>query len=191
MSPYLIAGVLAGVAGLMTFLVIHHIWITPIWSILPAGLAGAVLGGLAVGWSYAELHSSLPHRPWAALALMGIIALILAPSILLAQSRPPLLDVASFSIPPGTGAYAATRFLLELVLTSVLVGAAIGWLLGHTPRAALSTAIAGLAFALGPGHNIPLLGNTPSVGKGLVLLGAITLVSALVLVEAAEWLAHR
>jgi len=63
------------------------------------------------------------------------------------------------------------------------VGGLAGWLLGHTLRAAMATALAGLVFALGPGHNIPFLGSTPAVGKGLVLLLAITLVSALVLVE--------
>jgi hypothetical protein len=191
MSPYLIAGILAGMAGLITFLVIHHFWIRPIWAIFPAGLAGAVIGGVAVGWSYAEIRSALPDRPWTALAIMGIIALVLAPSVLLAQSRAPLLDPASFSIPAGKGAYAATRFVLELVLTSLLVGAAIGWLLGHTPRATLATALAGLAFGLGPGHNVPLLGNTPAAGKGLVLLAAITAVSAVVLVESSAWLARR
>ena len=50
----------------------------------------------------------------------------------------------------------------------------------HTRQAALSTAVAGFVFALGPGHNIPLLGNTRVVGKGIVLLLAITMVSAFV-----------
>ena len=65
----------------------------------------------------------------------------------------------------------------------MIFGGAMGWFLARTPRAALATAIAGLVYALGPGHNIPLLGGTPAVGKGIILLLVITLVSAYVLVE--------
>ena len=109
--------------------------------------------------------------------------LILAPAILLAELSSPLIDPATLSIPPGGGVRAATHFTLELILTAALMGALIGWVLGHSRQAALATAVAGLAYALGPGHNIPLLGNTPAAGKGILLLLAITLVSAFVLVE--------
>jgi hypothetical protein len=47
----------------------------------------------------------------------------------------------------------------------------------------LATAVTGFAFALGPGHNIPLSGGTPAVGKELAIMMAIIVVSALVLVE--------
>jgi hypothetical protein len=183
MVPFLIAGVCAGVAGLLAFLIIHHFWIQPIWFIAPVGLVIAGLGGLAVGWSYAEIYTALPPRPWTFLAVTAILAVILAPSIVLAEFRDPLLDTATFSIPPHGGQRVALHFVTELVLTALIAGAAAGWFIGRTPRAALATALAGLAYALGPGHNIPLLGSTPAVGKGLVLLLGITLVSAIVLVE--------
>ncbi len=188
---FLVAGVIAGVAGLFTFLIIHHFWIRPIWFILPAGLLMAALGGLAVGWSYSEVRTGLPSRPWTAIAIAGLIVLILAPSILLSELTTPILDAAAFSIPPGEGGRAAARFVLELVLPSLLAGAAVGWFLGHTPRAAFATAVAGIAFALGPGHNIPFLGHTPGAGKGLILVLAITMVSSIVLVEAAQGLTGR
>ena len=191
MSSYLIAGVCAGVAGLLTFLIIHHFWIRPIWFVLPVGLVIAGLGGLAVGWSYAEIHLALPARPWTGLALTGLIALILAPSIVLGEFRPPLIDLASFSIPAGEGGRAAAHFFLELVLPAVAVGSLLGWLLARTPQAAFSTALAGLVYALGPGHNLPFLSHTPAAGKGLLLLGAITLVSAVVLVEVNAGLARQ
>lgn len=183
MLSFLIAGVCAGVAGLLTFLVIHHFWIQPIWFVAPIGLVIAGIGGLAVGWSYAEIHTSLPSRPWTFLAMTAIIGVILAPSILLAQFRPPLLEVATFSIPPLGGPRLALHFIAELVMTAVIIGASAGWFLGRTPQAAIATAVAGLVYALGPGHNIPFLGNTPAVGKGLILLLVITLVSSFVLVE--------
>ncbi len=63
MSAYLIAGVLAVITDLLTFLVIHHSWIRPIWFIPPTGLFMSTIGGLTLGWSYAEPH--LRRRPGA------------------------------------------------------------------------------------------------------------------------------
>jgi len=189
MNPYLAAGALSGGAGLLVFLLIHHFWIKPIWFILPVGLVLAVLGGLAVGWSYAEIRTGLPPRPWTALALALVIFIILAPSIGLAQLRPPPIDIRTGAILPGQTGRLVWIFVLELMLTATVMGAGLGWLLGHTGRASAATALAGLIFALGPGHNIPFLGSTPGVGKGLVLLAAIVVVSAVVLVEAQARLA--
>ena len=191
MSPFLFAGVCASLAGLLTFLVIHHFWIQPIWFIAPIGILIAALGGLAVGWSYREIYPSLPPRPWTFLALVAVIAIILAPSIILAQFRAPLIDLNTFTIPAPGGSRAVILFFFELVVTSVLVGAAVGWFLGHSRDAVISTSVAGLVYALGPGHNIPFLGNTPVVGKGTILLLAITLVSAFVLVEVSTYLMKK
>jgi len=191
MGPYLIAGILASIAGLLVFLVIHHFWIRPIWFILPAGAPIAAIGGLAVGWAYLEIEVGLPPSPWTSVAIFGLIALTLAPAILIAQLRQPILDATSFSIPPGEGPRVAVRFFVELVFTAALVGAIAGWLLGHSPRAALSMSLAGVAFAVGPGHNIPLLGNTQSAVKGLVLLAAIIAASSVVLVQAVNLLSRR
>lgn len=189
MKASLIAGLLSGFAGLLVFLTIHHFWIRPIWFIAPAGLVAAGLGGLAVGWSYAEVKAGLPPRPWTALAVFALVGTTLTPAIVLAQLRLPLLDIGTGVILRGTTASVVARFVVELLLTATLVGGLYGWWLGHTGRATLATALAGFTFALGPGHNIPLLGNTPAVGKGIILLVAIILVSAVVLVEGEAWLA--
>lgn len=182
--PPLIAGALSGIAGLLVFLLIHHFWITPIWFVLPLGLLIAALGGLAVGWAYGELQPTLPSRPWTAPAIVALMAVILLPSFVLAELREPMFDVTA---PAGvllisTGG-AAMHFILELLVTSTLVGAFAGWLIGRTARAALATALAGLVFALGPGHNIPFLGGTPGSPKGSLLLLVVAAVSAVVLVE--------
>jgi len=191
MRETLIAGAISGIAGLLVFLTIHHFWIRPIWFILPPGLVIAALGGLAVGWSYAEIKAGLPPRPWASLAVFVLVGATLTPAILLAQLRPPPLDISTGAIINGSTASVIARFVIELLLTASLVGGLAGWWLGHTGRAALATGLAGLIFALGPGHNIPFLGNTPAVGKGVVLLVIIIAVSAVVLVESQAWLARR
>ncbi len=184
MSTFLAAGALSGIAGLLVFLVIHHFWILPIWFVLPLGLVIAIAGGVAVGWAYAELAPSLPPRPWTSLSLVALIGVILLPSIFLAELRQPMFDV---TVPGGllvvSTRRAALVFILELLMTSTLTGALAGWWLAHTFRAALATATAGLVFALGPGHNIPLLGSTPGAAKGILILLATVLISAFVLVR--------
>ncbi|MCI0396623.1 MAG: hypothetical protein L0332_00635 [Chloroflexi bacterium] len=186
----LIAGAAAGVAGLLLFLTIHHLWIAPIWFILPVGLIVAALGGLAIGWSYAEIRDGLPPPPWTFPALAALVMATLVPAIILAELRPPLIPPPFTAIPEGQGGRVLVHFLLELLLTATLVGGAAGWLLGHSWRAVTSTALAGFIFALGPGHNIPLLGGTPAAGKGFILLLAIVLVAALVLVTVQARLSH-
>ena len=192
MTASFVAGILSGIVGLLVFLAIHHFWIQPIWFILPIGLVIAALGGLAVGWAYQELLPHLPPRPWTAFAVVALIIIILLPSVLLAEVRAPLFDI---SIPGGrlnvSVGRATVRFILELLVTATLAGGVAGWLVGHTPRAVLATALSGFVFALGPGHNIPFLGSTPGTGKGIGLLLVIVLVSAFVLVEVHYFLVQR
>ncbi len=185
MNPALIAGALSGIAGLGVFLVIHHFWIRPIWFILPIGVLNAAGGGLAVGWAYSELLPGLPPRPWSTLMLIAVIAACLAPAVILAQLRPPMFTAMSENaqLTVSTGS-AVAIFVFQLLLTAAAVGALAGWWIGGSGRAALATALAGLVFSLGPGHNIPFLGNTPATGKGIVLLLSVVVVSAVVLVEA-------
>jgi hypothetical protein len=185
MSAALIAGLVSGTAGLLVFLVIHHFWIQPIWFILPMGLLIAGGGGLAVGWAYQELMAQLPSRPWSALALIALISAILAPAIVLAELRAPLFSgtTAETAVLRVSVGRAAMVFVLELLATSAIAGALAGWWIGGTGRAAMATALAGSVFALGPGHNIPFLGNTPGTAKGIIVLLAVVAVSAFVLVE--------
>ena len=192
MSVQLIAGVTAGIVGFLVFLVLHQLWIAPIWFILPIGLVIAAIGGLAVGWAYHELSPHLPTRPWTTFAVVALIGVILAPAIILGEVRQPLFNVtemgSELSVSVG---YATVVFILELLVSSTLVGGLAGWLIGRSSRAALSTAIAGLVFALGPGHNIPFLGNTPGTLKGIVILLAVILPAAFILVGSSIWRSGR
>ena len=184
MKASLLAGALSGVAGLIVFLVIHHFWIIPIWFILPFGVLIAALGGLAVGWAYQELLPKLPPRPWRAFTIIGLICAILLPSIILAEMRAPMFDVSGPSaLLVISVRQAAVIFILELLLTATLVGGIAGWVSRRTRKATLVTALAGLVFAIGPGHNIPFLGSTPGTLKGVGILLAVVMVSSFVLIE--------
>lgn len=187
MNSFLIAGAFSGIVGLLVFLTIHHFWMRPIWFILLPGALIAALGGLAIGWAYAEIKVGLPPRPWTALAVMALVGVILLPSIVLAELRPALFDIETGKLIDGKSTEAAIRFVLELLLTATVVGALAGWRLGGAGWAAFATTLAGFVFALGPGHNIPLLCGTPGVGKGIALLVAVVVVAAVVLVEGQAW----
>jgi hypothetical protein len=183
----LIAGAVSGVVGLLVFLTIHHLWITPIWFIFPAGLLIAGLSGLVVGWSYAEILPRLPSRPWLFLAVFGLMAATLAPALLLAEILPPTVDIAGGKLLLSANELIA-RFVFALLAPATLVGALEGWELARTWCGAAAMALAGLLFALGLGHNVPFLGRTPAVGKEIALLAAVTLASSVTLVSAYKWL---
>jgi hypothetical protein len=143
-----------------------------------------VIGGVAVGWAYDELLPHLPPQPWRVLAMMGLIWLTLLPGIVLAELRDPFFTISGKNarLTVGVGRV-ALLFIVELLITSALMGALLGWLFGRSRRTALAMAVAGSTFALGPGHNIPLIGGTPGVGKELGIMAAIITVSAIVLVQ--------
>jgi hypothetical protein len=169
LPQFLAAGVLSGCAGLLVFLIIHHLWIRPIWFILPVGLVIASIGGLAVGWAFAELYPRLPPQPRTILAVISLIAATLLPALILAELRAPI-----FRTTDGTAVLlvrrgrAAAIFLGDLVLTSILAGGMIGWLVRGTFQAAAAAVLAGLAFALGPGHNIPLIAEPRGLERRLL-----------------------
>ena len=187
------AGAFAGVAGFATFLVIHAVWILPIWFIAPIGTLIAAAGGGAVGAAYAELLPHLPRRPWTAIALAATVGVVLLPAVVISELRGPTYAMG----PEGGGSLvvpeteAVTTFVLGLLVTATSVGAALGWLIARSRRAAGMMAMAALVFAIGPGHNIPLLGGTPAAAKELVILAAVVGVSSAVLVEGHAWLVGR
>ena len=123
---------------------------------------------------------------------MIVFGLVLLPAVIVAELRGPIYAMDGN---PGTllvsGAEAIVDVAVGLVVTAAIAGAGLGWLLTRDRRVAGSMAIAALALALGPGHNIPLLGGTPAVAKELVILGAVVTVGATVLVEVHAWLTRH
>lgn len=179
------AGAISGLAGLLAFLVLHHVWIVPIWSMAPVGVMMAAGGGAAVGAAYAELQWRRAPRPLAAIGVMLAVAAVLAPAIILAQLRGPVYSIGAdgHGILLMSQADALIAFLVDLLGITTLIGGLLGALLGRTRRAAVMTGVAGLALAIGPGHNIPMLGGGSAVPKELGILTVVLGVSSLVLVQ--------
>ncbi|MEW5990598.1 MAG: hypothetical protein AB1736_04515 [Chloroflexota bacterium] len=192
-APPVRAGGLAGIAGLATFLVLHHAWIVPIWFIAPAGALVAAGVGAAVGSAYGELLPHLPPRPWTAIAVSIGMGVVLLPAFAIAE----LLGAAgSAAVGAGgmlviPGSEAATRFVIGLLLPTTIAGAGGGWLIARSRRAAWTTGLATFAFALGPGHNIPFLGATAAVAEEVVIVGAVVVTASVVLMESHAWLTRR
>lgn len=178
------AGIVAGLAGFVAFLAIHHTWITPIWFIAPVGALMAAGGGAVVGIAYAELLPALPARPFRTAAVALGALLVLAPGAILAELFGPTYEMRSggsgvLLVPFGQ---ALALLVFGLFATAMLVGGVLGFAVGRTRRAAAWSALAALALAVGPGHNIPMLGATSVVAKELAIIATVVAVSAWVLV---------
>lgn len=180
----LISGALSGLASLLVFMIVHAIWITPIWFVLPLGFVLAGGGGMVVSWAYTELKHRLPPPPWAALALAAIVFATLLPAFALAQLHPLFFSLDGTLLVKVR--VLIRHFILDLLVTAFAASGLIGWWLGRSKRAALKTGLAGVVFALGPGHNTAFVTLVPSVGglalKMLILMGIIIFTAAIVLV---------
>lgn len=187
------AGVLAGIAGLATFLLVHHVWIVPIWFIAPVGALFAAAGGAAVGAAYGELLPHLPRRPWTVIAVIAAAGIVLLPAVLIAEVRGPLVateggDTGKLLV---SGAEAVADVVLWLLGSATVAGLSLGWLVARTRRAGFMTALAAVALAVGPGHNVPMLGGTPAVTRELAILAVVVGVASVVLVEGQALLGAR
>jgi hypothetical protein len=181
-------GAISGIAGLLTFLIVHHFTIRPIWFILPPGLVLAVGGGVAIAWAFELLQPRLSANIFiASLALAALLTLTQVPGFLIGSTREPILDMSSATLLPGTGMQAAGRFAIDLFLTAAVSGALIGWGLAGSAAAGGRLALAAVAFSIGPGHNIPFFAGTTGAGKMWAIMGLVIFVSALAFAATLYW----
>ena len=166
------AGAIAGLAGFATFIVVHSLWIVPIWHIAPVGAVMALGIGAVVGGAFEAL---LPNgRPtWRATAgLFVAVAGALLPAAVLAE------------LGLRAGVAPLAWVVAGLLGSASLMGAVIGALVGRTWRSAGACALGAVLLAVGPGHNIPMLASTPAVPRELALLLAVFAVSAVAFTSA-------
>lgn len=180
------AGIASGLAGLATFLVLHAIWITPIWNIL---VVGVLISGFG-GWLAIRCYGYASRLANGRLGSYGLVfagvSLTLVPSVVLTIVLPPLLETENGEIVrPLNVSWLVSGFFVNLLIPTFLAGAAMGWLLTKRRTTAALFGGMGLLMGLGPGHNIPLFGAATAAQWGMVL--ALTFVpmaaAAVVLVE--------
>lgn len=109
---------------------------------------------------------------------------VLTPAFVLAELRDPLFDVTDeTAVLSRPLSLAVLIFLAELLATAAATGGVLGWVIGRTRRAAAATAVAAFALALGPGHNIPLIGGTPGISVEAKIMIPVIVLAAAVLVS--------
>jgi hypothetical protein len=183
----LLSGAVAGAVGFAAFLLIHAIWIVPIWDIAPAVL-WAVLGGVTVGWAYHVHRVRLPARPVLRVAVVFACAsLVLAPGLLLL----PLPLSSQGGSNPSIVVLAVAGIAGLLLLATPLIAAVLGGLLGRSVRAAVATGLAALLFVSGIGHNIPVFGFGWRGVKMWTIMLTVTAISSVTLVVVETWTSTR
>ena len=192
-----LSGVMSGIVCLVAFLVIHAIWITPIWNVAVIGVFIASAGGAVAARCCALVRHMMPVRPLSWFAMFGMLAIPLVPCIMLTAVLPPLLESENGQVVhPINVPWLVTGFFVNLLLPAAAVGATIGWLIARKRSAVALFAGMGLLMALGPGHNLPLFGVFGDA-TGLQLLKAFVLtfvpmaVGAAVLSETLDWFASK
>lgn len=184
----LVSGAAAGVVGFAAFVVIHALWIVPIWDIVPFGLAWGGLGGITIGWTYDVHRIRLPARPAGRVAVVFASAtLVLAPGLLLLLLPPPSAGGSN----PSIAVLVVAGIAGLLLLTTPLIAAMLGALLGRSARAAVATGLAAFIFLSGIGHNIPVFGFGWRGIKMWTIMLTVTAIASVTLVVVETWISTR
>lgn len=182
----LLSGAAAGAVAFAAFLVIHAIWIVPIWDVAPAVL-WAVLGGITVGWAYDVHRVRLPARRVGRVAVVFAgLSLTLAPGLLLLPLTPPGPGGSPSIVEIVVGAIAVL-----LLVAMPFLAAAVGAILGRSGRAAVATGLATFTFMSGIGHNIPFFGFGLRGVKMWTIMLTVTAIASVTLVVVETWTSTR
>lgn len=183
----LLSGAVAGIVGFAAFLLIHSIWIFPIWSAAPAVL-WAVLGGITIGWAYDVHRVRLPARPVGRVAVIFACGfLVLAPGLLLLPLPPPSQGGSN----PSIVLLVVAGIAGVLLLSTPLIAAMLAGVLGRSVRAGVATGLAAFTFLSGIGHNIPLLGFGWVGVKMWTIMLTVTAIASVTLVAVDTWISTR
>lgn len=152
----LLAGVVAGLVGVLAFAVVHGTLIVPIWSRLLHGIPFAVVGGVAAGWAFEELRRAgrlvfPPIRAGLAYGVLLWIAVVPATAL-----------GAAFRL---TGVHGAIDPWEDVAAMGVVLasGAVAGWLLTGRLRATAALALATLTLMAAMAGPVPVT-NSPRAG---------------------------
>lgn len=168
MTPTVAAGALAGASGLIAFVVIHAIWIVPIWGMLAMLPLAAVVGALAA-WPFELAVRPLPPAPFDGLVIGLVLVAALVPTAVYGVVAGPV-DQQRITWP---------ALVVPLALAAP-AGALIGVAVTGSGPAAAALALATTAFALTLGHNLPFFPvGSPGAGKAILLVALPTVVAAL------------
>jgi hypothetical protein len=184
----LLGGAAAGVVGYAAFLVIHAVWIVPIWDAAPGGFPFAVFAGVAVGWAYDVYHMRLPARPIRrAAGVFACASFALAPGLLLLPLPPP--DPGGSN--PSIIVVGVAGIAVFLLLAMPLIAATLGAVFGRSLRAAVAIALAAFTLIISLGHNIPTFGFGWHGVKMWTIMLTVNAIAAVTLIVVDTWISRR
>lgn len=184
----LMSGAVAGAVAFGAFLVIHAVWIIPIWSDAPGGLVFAVFAGVAVGWAYDVYRGRLPASPIRRAAVVFACASFALASGLLLLPLPPPNPGGST---PSIVVLAVAAIAVLLLLATPLIAATLGALIGRSGRAAIATGLAAFTLIISLGHNIPTFGFGWRGVKMWMIMLTVNAIAAVTLVVVDTWTSTR
>jgi hypothetical protein len=180
----LMSGAVAGAVALAAFLVIHAVWIVPIWSDAPGGLVFALVAGVAVGWAYDVYRVRLPARPIGRAAVVFACAsLALASGLLLLPLPAPNPGGSN----PSIVVLVVAGIAVLLLLITPLIAATLGALIGRSGRAAIATGLAAFTLIISLGHNIPTFGFGWRGVKMWTIMLTVNAIASVTLVVVETW----
>ena len=173
LMPFLIAGVIVGLIGVVAFGIVHAIIISPIWRNLSGGVPFAIVAAVAMSWACYELRAvrQLATTTWNGLVFGFLLWLTLFPM------------TAFGALARATGFHGeddSWEIFFELIL-AIGTGALAGFLLGRRWRAALAFGAATLAMTLVMGGPIPVT-NSVRAAELFASFGVLYPVCGLLLV---------
>lgn len=174
LTPEMTAGAAAGGIALLVFVVLHALWIVPIWGMLAMLPIAALLGGLAA-WSLQAMaaRGGLPPAPFDGVALSALLLATLLPTLVSGVLAGPV---------------DRDRITLPAVLLPLLLAAPTGALLGVVlagPFAGVAFGLTAAALALTLGHNLPFFPiGSPGWEKAIALVAVPEFVAGIAFVAA-------
>jgi len=166
-----VAGATAGGVALVVFVVVHAMWIVPIWGMLSMIPVAALVGALAA-WPFEEMsaRAALPPAPVDGIAFAALLLATLVPTAVFGVLAGPV-DRDHITVP---------AVVIPLALAAP-AGAAIGLLLTGSAAAAGALAAAAFALALTLGHNLPFFPiGSPGWEKAFSLVVLVELAAGIV-----------
>ena len=168
MSPGVIAGGVAGGVALLVFVLVHAMWIVPIWGMLAMLPLAALVGALAA-WPFDEMgRGALPPAPFDGVAIALLLLASLVPTA-----------IYGVLVGPLDQQHITWQAVIVPLALAAPAGAVIGLVLTGSAPLAGALALAATAFALTLGHNLPFFPiGSPGAGKAIVLVVVPTLAAA-------------
>jgi len=181
LREHLIAGIVAGVAGMVVYVVLRSAWVEPAWEAAAVALPLAALSGAAIGWARYETREALSQGVWSATALATALLLVVAPAFVIQAARSPQ--------EAGSSSYRVA----ELAVGAAIVGSLLAYLPTRRAAAAWTGAVGAVTYALTFGLDVPFVdASLADVARlGLLLFAANITIAMVQELLKARWTRSR